>query len=97
MLLCESRENWWYIAKWTTAWVFDLYEKLLDAYYDECSLFVEKMKANLSDQKILQKYEMDNYDSFELLRKSGGKLSTDTLEFIDPILSDDVHSIVRKF
>jgi len=55
------------------------------------------MKANLSDQKILQKYEMDNYDSFELLRKSGGKLSTDTLEFIDPILSDDVHSIVRKF
>ncbi|MDH8678153.1 HipA domain-containing protein [Fusibacter bizertensis] len=31
---------------------FDLYEKLLDAYYDECSLFVEKMKANLSDQKI---------------------------------------------
>ncbi|MDH8678152.1 HipA N-terminal domain-containing protein [Fusibacter bizertensis] len=48
-------------------------------------------------QKILQKYEMDNYDSFELLRKSGGKLPTDTLEFIDPILSDDVHSIVREF
>ncbi len=34
--------------------------------------------------EILSKYKLQKYDSFELLKKSGGKLPTDSLEFIDP-------------
>lgn len=36
--------------------------------------------------KILQKYELSEYDEFELLRKSGTELPIDTLKFIDPKL-----------
>ena len=31
-------------------------------------------------KEILTKYKLDKYDAFELLRKSGGKLPTDSLE-----------------
>ncbi|EIW19506.1 MULTISPECIES: HIRAN domain-containing protein [Pelosinus] len=34
---------------------------------------------------ILSKYNLENYDSFELLKKSGGRSPIDTLEFIEPI------------
>ena len=47
-------------------------------------------------KEILGKYKLDKYDAFELLRKSGGKLPTDSLEFIDPIFLDDM-SIEREF
>lgn len=36
--------------------------------------------------RILQKYELEEYDPYELLKKSGGKLPIDNLSFIDPIL-----------
>ena len=36
--------------------------------------------------RILQKYELEEYDPYELLKKSGGKLPIDNLCFIDPIL-----------
>ncbi len=39
--------------------------------------------------QILKKYGLDYYDGYELLRKSGGRLSIDTYEFIDPISDDD--------
>ena len=35
--------------------------------------------------KILEKYELSEYDEFELLRKSEGRLPIDTYSFIDPI------------
>lgn len=35
--------------------------------------------------KILSKYEMYEYDEYYLLKRSGGRLPIDTLEFIDPI------------
>ena len=33
---------------------------------------------------VLRQYELEEYDAFELLKKSGGKISTDSLEFIYP-------------
>lgn len=38
---------------------------------------------------ILEKYSMTEYDEFEFLRKSGARLPTDTLSFIDPIFPDE--------
>ena len=37
--------------------------------------------------EILKKYNLNSYDAFELLKRSGGKTSLDTLEFFDPILN----------
>jgi hypothetical protein len=33
---------------------------------------------------ILDKYGMNYYDEFELIRKSGAKLPTDPYEFVEP-------------
>lgn len=38
---------------------------------------------------ILQKYGLAEYDEFELLKRSGAKLPTDTLSFIEPIFEED--------
>ena len=46
--------------------------------------------------KILQKYDLKEYDGFELLRKSTGRLPIDTYEFIDPIFPEE-ETIVREF
>ncbi len=37
--------------------------------------------------KILAKYGLEKYDSYQLLKKSGAKLPIDNLQFIDPILN----------
>ena len=47
-------------------------------------------------KEILSKYKLEKYDAFELLKKSGGKLPTDSLEFIDPIFLDE-KNIEREF
>ncbi|WP_035294144.1 HIRAN domain-containing protein [Clostridium sp. KNHs214] len=47
-------------------------------------------------KEILAKYQLEKYDTFELLKKSGGKLPTDSLEFIDPIFLDE-NNIERDF
>lgn len=47
--------------------------------------------------EILKKYNLEKYDSFELLKRSGAKTSLDTLEFIDPILNLRSKNIVREF
>lgn len=39
-------------------------------------------------EKILSKYGLIEYDSYELLKRSGARLPIDNLEFIDPILDD---------
>ena len=47
---------------------------------------------------ILKKYNLENYDEYELLKKSGGKLPIDNLEFIDPIpLELENKEITRTF
>lgn len=37
--------------------------------------------------KILKKYGLEKYDSYQLLKKSGARLPIDNLQFIDPILN----------
>jgi HipA-like protein len=44
-------------------------------------------------KEILSRYKLDKYDAFELLKKSGGKLPTDSLEFIDPIFLDEDNNV----
>ena len=33
---------------------------------------------------VLKQYDLKAYDAFELLKKSGGKISTDSFEFVEP-------------
>lgn len=47
-------------------------------------------------KKILKKYELSEFDEFQLLRKSGARLPIDTYEFVDPIFSDE-ETIERDF
>ena len=45
---------------------------------------------------ILKEYGMEEYDEYDLLKKSGAKLPIDSYEFIDPIFPDD-ESVTRNF
>lgn len=47
-------------------------------------------------QTVLKKYGLIEYDGYELLRKSGGRLPIDTYEFIDPIFPEDI-TVQRDF
>ena len=47
-------------------------------------------------KRILQKYGLEEYDAYELLKMSGAKLPIDSLQFIDPIL-DFENGFERKF
>lgn len=47
-------------------------------------------------QTILEKYGLEKYDDYMLLKRSGARLPIDNLEFIDPILSLD-KDITRIF
>ena len=40
-------------------------------------------------EKILEKYGLDEYDDYKLLKRSGARLPIDNLEFIDPTLSEE--------
>jgi len=67
------------------------FEKL-DVVYKSEKLF-PVFASRLPDRKrkdinkILEKYELEEYDSYQLLKKSGAKLPIDNLQFIDPILN----------
>lgn len=39
--------------------------------------------------QILSKYGLDQFDEYELLKKSGARLPMDTLEFIEPLLKQE--------
>ena len=80
--------------------------KLLDAFpekkrYESNSVF-PAFASRLPDRKrrdiskILKKYGLNEYDEFELLKKSGARLPIDTYELVDPIFPDDI-SIEREF
>ena len=47
-------------------------------------------------EKILQKYNMNEYDEYLLLKNSGARLPIDTFEFIDPIF-DEEEIVLRYF
>ncbi|QGH20890.1 HIRAN domain-containing protein [Clostridium butyricum] len=46
---------------------------------------------------ILEKYGLTEYSEYQLLKKSGGRLPIDTMEFIDPILDNGEEPIERNF
>lgn len=46
---------------------------------------------------ILNRYGLEEYNEYELLKKSGGRLPIDELEFIDPIIEDTENPIKREF
>ena len=72
-----------------------------DRLYESESLFAA-FSGRLPDPKrkdieeILKKYGLTEYDGFELLRKSTGRLPFDTYEFIDPIFPED-QTVERDF
>lgn len=79
---------------------------LLEAFPDEKVYESKELFAAFSGRlpdpkrrgidKILKKYGLNEYDGFELLRKSTGRLPIDTYEFIDPIFPDD-ETVMREF
>lgn len=61
----------------------------------ESEMLFPVFASRLPDKKrrdiknILKKYELTEFDDFELLRKSGARLPIDTYSFIDPICSEN--------
>lgn len=45
---------------------------------------------------ILQKYGLDSFDGYELLRRSTGRLPIDTYEFVEPILPEE-RNVTKEF
>ena len=72
-----------------------------DRKYESPTLFAA-FESRLPDSKrrgiedILKNYGLTEFDGFELLRKSTGRLPIDTYEFIDPIFPED-KTIEREF
>ena len=66
----------------------------LDKVYENDILF-PVFSSRLPDrkrrgiEKILEKYGLDEYDDYKLLKRSGARLPIDNLEFIDPTLSEE--------
>ena len=66
--------------------------KKIDCVYKSKELF-PAFSSRLPDRKrkdinrILKRYGLEKYDSYELLKRSGAKLPIDNLQFIDPILN----------
>jgi hypothetical protein len=72
-----------------------------DKRYESTVLF-PVFQSRLPDKKrkdlpqILKKYGLEQYDGYELLKNSGGRLPIDTYEFVDPIFDED-KTIERSF
>ncbi len=66
------------------------FEKLDKVY--TCEEMFPAFSSRLPDRKrkdmnrILEKYGLEEYDAYQLLKRSGAKLPIDNLQFIDPIL-----------
>lgn len=66
------------------------FEKLDTVYKSEklfpvfASMLPDRKRKDIG--RILEKYGLDEYDAYQLLKKSGAKLPIDNLQFIDPIL-----------
>lgn len=65
----------------------------LDKIYKSDTLF-PAFSSRLPDRKrrgierILEKYGLEEFDDYKLLKRSGARLPIDTLEFIDPIFKE---------
>lgn len=64
----------------------------IDKVYTSDSLF-PTFSSRLPDRKrrgierILAKYDLEEFNDYKLLKRSGARLPIDTIEFIDPILT----------
>jgi hypothetical protein len=73
-----------------------------EAEYTNEELF-PVFEARLPDKRrkdlpyILESYNLNEYDVFELLKKTEGKTPTDTLSFVEPIILYKQDEIVREF
>ena len=54
---------------------------------EELSKGVHINPTKININKILKRYGLEQYDSYELLKRGGAKLPIDNLQFIDPILN----------
>ncbi len=80
--------------------------KGLEAFPDKrqylSDILFPSFSSRLPDQKrrdinrILEKYSLSEYDEFELLRSTRGRLPIDTYELIDPIFPED-STVERDF
>ena len=74
------------------------FEKLDTVYKSEklfpvfASMLPDRKRKDIG--RILEKYGLDEYDAYQLLKKSGAKLPIDNLQFIDPIL--DYNGSLKK-
>lgn len=46
-------------------------------------------------KKILEKYGLKEYDSYQLLKRSGARLPIDNLQFVDPILNFEDENVAK--
>lgn len=53
----------------------------------------DRRRKDIND--ILSKYGLSEYDEYKLLKKSGGRLPIDDLEFIDPIINNGENPVER--
>lgn len=67
-------------------------EKLFASF---SSRIPDRRRKNIGE--ILKKYGLDEYDEYKLLKRSGGRLPIDNLEFIDPIIINGQRHIKRIF
>lgn len=74
----------------------------IDEIYKSDTLF-PTFSSRLPDRKrrgierILEKYGLQEFDEYRLLKRSGARLPIDTLEFIDPILEEHNGTVKRIF
>lgn len=67
---------------------FECFENPYKAYSSDAlfPVFASRVppRNRIGIERILDKYGLDEYDEFELLRASGGVLPTDNLKFVAP-------------
>lgn len=74
----------------------------IDKVYKSDTLF-PTFSSRLPDRKrrgierILEKYDLREFDEYKLLKRSGARLPIDSVEFIDPILKEHNGEIKRVF
>lgn len=87
----EAQQNGWELIK-AFPEVREYHSDNLFPFFS--SRLPDKKRRNI--EEILARYNMREYDGYELLKKSGGRLPIDTYEFIDPIFPED-EKVERDF
>lgn len=70
------------------------YERKGSLFPDIASRLPDRRRVDI--KKILEKYNLKEYDEFELIKRSGAKLPTDTFEFVEPILFREDNELISR-